>query len=179
MVQIINGYGLIWEGLVREVNAPNLDSVGCVGYGAQQYVGGMHMEDISESQMQGTSEYWWATDDGGAAWPTTLYRMREGVERFFITDINNPAATAQAQSTIFLMYDAWAAHNDDWDPPVVATGQFNHLPGGCNVLYMDGHVEFVKYQAKAPIENPAENGDGTDELREYVYLYTPLWSGYE
>lgn len=23
--------------------------------------------------------------------------------------------------------------------------RFNHLPGGCNVLYMDGHVEFVRY----------------------------------
>ena len=22
---------------------------------------------------------------------------------------------------------------------------FNHLPGDCNVLYMDGHVEFKKY----------------------------------
>ena len=23
--------------------------------------------------------------------------------------------------------------------------QFNHIPGGCNVLYMDGHVQFVRY----------------------------------
>ncbi|MFA6244842.1 MAG: H-X9-DG-CTERM domain-containing protein, partial [Candidatus Hydrogenedentales bacterium] len=152
---------------------------GCVGYGARQYVGGLHMEDISESLLQSTGEYWWATDDGGAAWPTTLYRMREGIERFFIKDINNPAASSEAQSTIFLMYDAWAAHNDDWDPPVNATGQFNHLPGGSNVLYMDGHCEYVRYQSKSPIENPAENGDGVSELREYVYLYTPLWSGYE
>jgi len=22
---------------------------------------------------------------------------------------------------------------------------FNHIPGGCNVLFMDGHVEFVKW----------------------------------
>ena len=26
-----------------------------------------------------------------------------------------------------------------------ATSQsFNHVPGGCNVLYMDGHVEFLE-----------------------------------
>jgi prepilin-type processing-associated H-X9-DG protein len=30
---------------------------------------------------------------------------------------------------------------------------FNHLPGGCNVLYMDGHTEFVKYGDKFPISN--------------------------
>jgi len=23
--------------------------------------------------------------------------------------------------------------------------QFNHVPGGANVLYMDGHVEFIRY----------------------------------
>jgi prepilin-type processing-associated H-X9-DG protein len=27
----------------------------------------------------------------------------------------------------------------------------NHVPGGCNVLYMDGHVEFVKYPGKMPV----------------------------
>lgn len=179
LTQIITGYGLFQDGLVREVSAPNLDSVGCVGYGAQQYVDGLRMTDIADWQMQWTSEYWWATDDGGEAWPATIYRLRDGIERFFVKDINNPAESAQAQSTIFLMYDAWAAHNDDWDPPVVATGQFNHLPGGSNVLYMDGHVEFVKYQSKAPIENPPDNEDGVSELREYLYVYTPLWGGYE
>ncbi len=32
------------------------------------------------------------------------------------------------------------------------TGRFNHVPGGCNVLYLDGHVEFIKFLAKAPIQ---------------------------
>jgi len=32
----------------------------------------------------------------------TLYRLREGIERFFITDINNPAASAVAQSDIWV-----------------------------------------------------------------------------
>ena len=27
----------------------------------------------------------------------------------------------------------------------VDTNEFNHIPGGCNVLYMDGHVEFAKF----------------------------------
>ncbi len=68
-----------------------------------------------------------------------VYRLREGVERFMVTDINNPAATAMAQSTLFIMFD------------LMGTGGsavlFNHIPGGCNVLYLDGHVEFVKYVA--------------------------------
>ena len=29
---------------------------------------------------------------------------------------------------------------------------FNHIPGGSNVLFMDGHVEFVKYPStQAPV----------------------------
>ncbi len=70
-----------------------------------------------------------------------LYRLREGVERFFITDINNPAATAQAQSEIAIM-------NDDSNGRL---DSFNHVPGGGNVLYMDGHVAFVRYPGDWPI----------------------------
>ena len=64
----------------------------------------------------------------------TLYRLREGIERFFITDINNPAASAAAQSDIFVYFDAINTRIE-W---------FNHVPGGSNVLYMDGHVEFIR-----------------------------------
>jgi prepilin-type processing-associated H-X9-DG protein len=28
---------------------------------------------------------------------------------------------------------------------------FNHIPGGCNVLYMDGHVKFILYPGEFPI----------------------------
>ena len=66
-----------------------------------------------------------------------IYRLREGIERFLITDINNPAASAQAQSDIFIMFDLIGTG--------AGTSTFNHIPGGCNVLYMDGHVEFIRY----------------------------------
>ena len=66
----------------------------------------------------------------------TVYRFREGIERFMITDINNPAASAKGQSEIFVMMDIVATNTD----------HFNHVPGGCNVLYLDGHVEFVRYE---------------------------------
>ena len=63
-------------------------------------------------------------------------RLREGVERFFITDINNPAGSTVSQSTLPVMWDEVA--DDD-------VTHFNHVPGGANVLYMDGHVEFMRY----------------------------------
>lgn len=72
----------------------------------------------------------------GNAGTNKVYRLREGVERFLITDINNPGASAQAQSTVFMMMDHIAT----------SVTNFNHVPGGSNVLYMDGHVEFVRYQ---------------------------------
>ncbi len=71
----------------------------------------------------------------------TVYRIREGIERFLITDINNPAAGAQAQSTVWVMHDAISTE----------VGNFNHVPGGSNVLYMDGHVAFVRYPGEAPV----------------------------
>lgn len=70
-----------------------------------------------------------------------IYRLREGVERFMITDINNPGASAKAQSTVFIMLDSFSSYTRD----------FNHLPGGSNVLYMDGHVEYRRYPSEPPM----------------------------
>jgi len=36
-----------------------------------------------------------------------------------------------------------------------AKGRFAHIPGGVNALYLDGHVEFVRY----PGEFPASPGN--------------------
>jgi prepilin-type N-terminal cleavage/methylation domain-containing protein/prepilin-type processing-associated H-X9-DG protein len=65
----------------------------------------------------------------------TIYRLREGIERFLITDINNPAASASAQSELFIM----------WDRLSLYAAAYNHVPGGSNALYMDGHVSFIKF----------------------------------
>ena len=32
-----------------------------------------------------------------------------------------------------------------WDILRLDPSDFNHVPGGANKLYMDGHVEFLKY----------------------------------
>ena len=83
-------------------------------------------------------------NNGGAS--TTILHLKEGIERFLITDINNAAGSAKAQSNIFIMWDNVSQISED----------FNHVPGGSNVLYMDGHVEFLKYSitGKAPVDGP-------------------------
>lgn len=63
-------------------------------------------------------------------------RLREGIERFFISDLNDPNAAAKAQSEIWVMHDT--VHSD--------AQSYNHLPGGSNVLFLDGHVEFIRYE---------------------------------
>ncbi len=72
---------------------------------------------------------------------STVYRLREGIERFLITDINNPGASARAQSDVFVMYDNVSTE----------VAKFNHVPGGSNVLYLDGHVAFIRFPGEAPV----------------------------
>jgi prepilin-type N-terminal cleavage/methylation domain-containing protein/prepilin-type processing-associated H-X9-DG protein len=71
---------------------------------------------------------------------TSVRRLREGIERFLITDINNPAGSAQGQSDLFVMGDIMT----------VDISWFNHIPGGSNLLFMDGHVEFNRYEELGP-----------------------------
>ena len=83
---------------------------------------------------------------GGNGGGDTIYRLREGIERFMITDINNPGASAMAQSELPVSWDYQRfSPGDDRGAPV---SDFNHVPGGSNVLYMDGHVEFAKYPSQ-------------------------------
>jgi prepilin-type processing-associated H-X9-DG protein len=94
---------------------------------------------------------------------TTVYRLREGIERFFITDINNPAASAQAQSEIPVNYDSTSQNVSQSSGWGTTYSKFNHVPGGANVLYMDGHVEFLKYPSEYPVS------------RCYSYLQKFIW----
>ncbi|HOD52343.1 MAG TPA: DUF1559 domain-containing protein [Candidatus Hydrogenedentes bacterium] len=88
------------------------------------------------------SDISYASDTGK---DVTCYRLREGIERFFITDINNPAGSAMAQSEVPVMWDSV------WSATEGRESYFNHIPGGGNVLYMDGHVEFVRYPSEWPV----------------------------
>lgn len=74
-----------------------------------------------------------------------IYRLREGIERFLITDINNPAASAKGQSEIFIV----------WDTLSTNVNEFSHIPGGSNVLFLDGHVEYQRYDSSGDGPAPA------------------------
>jgi prepilin-type N-terminal cleavage/methylation domain-containing protein/prepilin-type processing-associated H-X9-DG protein len=89
----------------------------------------------------------WTVAEGlGNGGGDSIYRLREGIERFLITDINDPGASAKAQSEIYVMGDNIA---DD--------GHFNHVPGGGNVLYMDAHVAFLRW----PLGGSGNQGSAT------------------
>ncbi len=75
-------------------------------------------------------------------------RLRDGIERFFITDINNPAAGAAAQSDIIVMMDTVGMGEHGGRDHSLT---FNHIPGGSNILYMDGHVSFLRMDESPPL----------------------------
>jgi len=72
-----------------------------------------------------------------------LYRLRKGIGRFFITDINRPGSSIVSSSALPVL----------WDHVTSGEMGFNHIPQGGNILFMDGHVEFRRYEAPArPIQ---------------------------
>ena len=143
-----------WPGPGHQWPAADLNVVDPTCAGTSYYSYG-----VQNGKVFGEDDYsshpWYPSDDGTMP-STTIFRLKEGIERFMITDINNAAGSAKAQSTIPIMWDAWALYFT-YDTQVNGQrgdngiGRFNHVPGGSNVLWMDGHVEFVKYGAKYPL----------------------------
>lgn len=79
----------------------------------------------------------------------TIYRLREGVERFLITDINEPQQFMP--NTIPVMIERPGFHE-----------------GGASVLFMDGHVEFISYPGKYPMtEGFIQALESLEEVREH------------
>ena len=76
----------------------------------------------------------------------TAFHLREGIERFLITDINNPSGSAMAQSALPVMWDK-ARSEQSGGGTAGASQEFNHIPGGANILFLDGHVEFSRFPA--------------------------------
>ncbi len=98
------------------------------------------------------------TPDGTGSNGERYYMMRDGIERFLITDIYNPAGSARAQSSIPLFMDLLQLNMDPATGGFKQIQRFNHMPGGANVLYMDGHVEFRKYAEHGDWPTNAESG---------------------
>ncbi len=70
--------------------------------------------------------------------------LKEGIERFAITNINQAGASNIGQSELACMFDNVSE----------IASNFNHVPGGANVLYMDGHVDFIKFPGELPVSQP-------------------------
>ncbi len=68
-------------------------------------------------------------------------RMRQGVDRFLITDINTIFTGDETGASIIPLM---------WDQISTDISRFSHVPAGQNILYLDGHVEFIRYD---PIGN--------------------------
>ena len=101
--------------------------------------------------------------------PRGLYRVREGIERFMISNINIPSESVEAESTIPVMFDQISED----------ISEFNHTPGGANVLYMDGHVSFLKYlpgvgNENFPVTRPFARIVGVTEVVERTWGGTEL-----
>ncbi len=146
------------------ITGSELTAVGCPPElkGTATYNAPIGEGDIPDNVVTAGSprQYGFADDDGVTPLPDTYRRMKEGIERFFITDINNPGSSAAAQSDLVVMFDFWANGQNfsgGLSAPDVAIARYNHLPGGCNVLYMDGHCRFVKFNEAYPIKAATSN----------------------
>jgi prepilin-type N-terminal cleavage/methylation domain-containing protein/prepilin-type processing-associated H-X9-DG protein len=114
-----------------------------------------------------TSTYTWDAANltlEGSGGGSNVLRFREGIERFLITDINNPAGSAKAQSEIPTMWDQAMTGSGD-TPQILEKLKFCHPPGGSNCLYMDGHVEFKRYP----------DGDRTMPMGRMCVMIGGLW----
>ena len=119
-------------------------------------IGQVKMKDFS-TDIAMTEGSWPSMVDRTQATGTnggdTIFKLKEGVERFFITDINNPSASSKAQSTLPVMWDTFGSFANSANTGGGAV--FNHVPGGCNVLFMDGHAAFLRYPSEFPVVNDA------------------------
>ena len=187
LLDVQSGYNFcyaLWSGIGTAPVTPYsaLEAQGCKFQG----VGGVHdlsaipwiVGDMNLTLFGGAQAPTWCDDDGSKL-PASYPALKEGVERFFITDINNPAAGALAQSTVPVMFDSFSDYGI-WSSYVSDVGvlKFNHIPGGSNVMYMDGHVEYVRWKAKFPIKNSDSVRSGPFAVGYYVSFWAATFGGF-
>jgi prepilin-type N-terminal cleavage/methylation domain-containing protein/prepilin-type processing-associated H-X9-DG protein len=130
---------LAFERLRQSVTIDSLD----VKAFLQERMTNHHLHDAVIQRVMNALE---PQGNGGG---NTIYPLTEGIERFSITDINNPAGSVVSQSAIPVLWDRFTPSNGRRHGD-----RINHTPSGSNVLYMDGHVDFQKYPSTAPRDVP-------------------------
>lgn len=119
----------------------------------------LNVESLLQSfaDVQATPEE--APDICAKDWPVTpgtgtvgsghILRLREGLDRLLITNTLDRASANRSQSEIPVMWDQISGDEPE---------HFNHVPGGCSVVYLDGHVEFLRYTGGEADEFPCNPG---------------------
>jgi prepilin-type N-terminal cleavage/methylation domain-containing protein/prepilin-type processing-associated H-X9-DG protein len=164
----------IFDGVLSEnVQAEplnNNEKVGCEDVSIVDQNAAGSTDLVKSTQVVGNDWINVYDDDGVTQLPTTYNRLREGIERFFITDINNPGSGTTGQSTLIVMADSYTLQGSEAGQQFSDSGigNFNHVPGGANVLYMDGHVEFVRF-GKNPVHLPPRYENDGSKNRPRIY----------
>jgi prepilin-type N-terminal cleavage/methylation domain-containing protein/prepilin-type processing-associated H-X9-DG protein len=135
----------------------------CLDTSSYVYVGWMIMDD--NNMLGGLSSYTWAStvlpisDSTKNAWRDRnnniasygwsgygnasgdiINRLTQGVDRFLITDINTIFTGEETGASIIPIM---------WDQISTNISEFSHVPAGQNCLYLDGHVEFHRYDVNS------------------------------
>jgi prepilin-type N-terminal cleavage/methylation domain-containing protein/prepilin-type processing-associated H-X9-DG protein len=76
----------------------------------------------------------------GNAGGDIINRLTQGVDRFLITDINTIFTGEETGASIIPVM---------WDQISTNISEFSHVPAGQNCLYLDGHVEFHRYDVNS------------------------------
>jgi prepilin-type N-terminal cleavage/methylation domain-containing protein/prepilin-type processing-associated H-X9-DG protein len=69
-----------------------------------------------------------------------INRMTQGVDRFLIEDINTIFTGDETGASVIPLM---------WDQISTNITEFSHVPAGQNCLYLDGHVEFHRYDVNS------------------------------
>ena len=69
-----------------------------------------------------------------------LYRLNQGVDRFLIEDINTVFTGEETGASVIPIM---------WDQISTDITEFSHVPAGQNCLFLDGHVEFHRYDVNS------------------------------
>ncbi len=99
----------------------------------------------------------------GNAGGSTINRLAAGVDRFLISDINQILTGRESGSSVVPV---------QWVQLSTMISEYSHVPAGINVLFLDGHVEFKRYDKNtsdfpmSPL-NAALNGGLPDKQLSY------------
>jgi prepilin-type N-terminal cleavage/methylation domain-containing protein/prepilin-type processing-associated H-X9-DG protein len=71
-----------------------------------------------------------------------INRLTMGVDRFLISDINTIMTGEETGASVIPVM---------WDQISTNISEFSHVPAGQNVLYLDGHVDFHRYDTTSTL----------------------------